>query len=207
MHIPRGYWHQATRADRDGGMSLHITFGFPKRTGVDWLAWLADQARGTEVFRHDLLRGTGDEPGRIAQERALADAAVELVRSSPPAAFLASREQEQPPRRHPPALPVGCRDEEPGSVVCITEFEPTCIADGDNVTVAGGGKRLTVRTKARPALDRLLSGVPVDVATLGAETGVDVRRLADLMIREGMCVGLTPELSSGYTDLIMATDC
>ncbi|WP_246009960.1 cupin domain-containing protein [Actinokineospora cianjurensis] len=35
MHIPRGYWHQATRTDRGAGHSLHITFGFVNRTGVD----------------------------------------------------------------------------------------------------------------------------------------------------------------------------
>ncbi|MCU1685212.1 MAG: myc induced nuclear antigen [Amycolatopsis sp.] len=28
MHIPRGYWHQATRAERGAGFSLHATFGF-----------------------------------------------------------------------------------------------------------------------------------------------------------------------------------
>ncbi|MGH3620375.1 MAG: JmjC domain-containing protein [Sciscionella sp.] len=44
MHIPRGYWHQATRQDRGDGFSLHVTFGFHKQTGVNWLTWLADQA-------------------------------------------------------------------------------------------------------------------------------------------------------------------
>ncbi len=206
MHIPRGYWHQATRAEHTGGMSLHVTFGFPKRTGVDWLTWLADQARGAEVFRRDLVRN-GSEQERVAQERALADAAVDLLRSSPPAAFLADRERMQPPRRHPPALPVDCSGEGPESVVCITEFEPEFVESGENVIVSGGGKRLTFRKKARPALDRLLSGLPVNVAKLGVETGTDVRRLADLVVREGMCVGLTPELFSGYTGLGMTADC
>ncbi|MEV4253853.1 cupin domain-containing protein [Spirillospora sp. NPDC049652] len=37
MHIPRGFWHQATRAERGEGFSLHATVGFVKRTGVTWL--------------------------------------------------------------------------------------------------------------------------------------------------------------------------
>lgn len=45
MHIPRGFWHQATRQDKGNGYSLHLTFSFPKRTGVDYLMWLADQSR------------------------------------------------------------------------------------------------------------------------------------------------------------------
>lgn len=32
MHIPRGFWHQATR---DDGYSLHATFGIVKRVGVN----------------------------------------------------------------------------------------------------------------------------------------------------------------------------
>src|SRR5205823_9167280 len=45
MHIPRGYWHQATRNGNGAGKSLHMTFGFAKRTGVSWLSWLADWSR------------------------------------------------------------------------------------------------------------------------------------------------------------------
>ncbi|WP_416211097.1 JmjC domain-containing protein [Frankia sp. Cr2] len=206
MHIPRGYWHQATRVEHTGGMSLHVTFGFPKRTGVDWLTWLADQAREAEVFRRDLIRN-GSEQERAAQERALADAAVDLLRSSPPAMFLADREGRQPPRRHTPALPADCCDEGAESVVCITEFEPAFVESGEDVIVVGGGRRLTFRKKARPALDRLLSGLPVNVAKLSVQTATDVRRLADLLVREGMCVGLTPELFSGYTALVMTEDC
>ena len=44
MHIPRGFWHQATRADQGEGYSLHLTFGFVKRTGVDWLTWVANKS-------------------------------------------------------------------------------------------------------------------------------------------------------------------
>jgi hypothetical protein len=35
-HVPRGYWHQATRAGLSNWFGLHATFGIVKRTGVDW---------------------------------------------------------------------------------------------------------------------------------------------------------------------------
>ncbi len=54
MHIPRGWWHQATRTGQGSGFSLHATFGLTRRTGIDWLTWIADQARADELFRHDL---------------------------------------------------------------------------------------------------------------------------------------------------------
>jgi ribosomal protein L16 Arg81 hydroxylase len=98
MHIPRGYWHQATRSRHGAGFSLHVTFGFVKRTGVDWLAWLADQAREHELFRQDLLRwGTLGE--QAEQERILTATARELLASLPPSVFLQRREQTQPPGR------------------------------------------------------------------------------------------------------------
>ncbi len=51
MHIPRGYWHRATRNGMAaGGYSLHMTLGFEKRTAVHWLTWLADWSREHEVF-------------------------------------------------------------------------------------------------------------------------------------------------------------
>ncbi|WP_327276861.1 cupin domain-containing protein [Streptomyces sp. NBC_01224] len=55
MHIPRGFWHTATRlGSRSGGHSLHVTFGFTKRTGVTWANFLSDAARADEAFRRDL---------------------------------------------------------------------------------------------------------------------------------------------------------
>jgi hypothetical protein len=38
MHIPRGWWHQATRTGTGDGFSLHATFGLTQRTGIDTAA-------------------------------------------------------------------------------------------------------------------------------------------------------------------------
>ncbi|WP_436840916.1 transposase family protein [Streptomyces flavidovirens] len=55
MHIPRGYWHTATRlGSGEGGRSLRVTFGFTKRTGVTWANSLSDAARADQAFCYDL---------------------------------------------------------------------------------------------------------------------------------------------------------
>lgn len=72
MHIPRGYWHQATRNGRGTGQSMHMTLGFEKRTGVNWLTWLADWSREVEVFRRDLDRWSGCPTDQHAQQQELA---------------------------------------------------------------------------------------------------------------------------------------
>jgi Cupin superfamily protein len=198
MHIPRGYWHQATRQDRGAGFSLHVTFGFVKQTGIDWLSWLTDQARQEEFFRHDLTRwGTPDE--QMEQQRELTDAATRLVTSVPFARFLDARAQSRPPARHVATHglfgPLS-------TVVCVTDFPPAVDQDGELVTVSAAGKKLTFVAKALPALSLLLSGTPVSIAEVTAETGIDAAILADVLVEHDICADVTRELESGYSGLI-----
>lgn len=196
LHIPRGYWHQATRAAHDDPVSLHLTFGITRRTGVDWLTWIADQARERELFRRDLTRS----PAGVEAERArLQEAAIELVRALPPAAFLTARERTRPAARHAPTLP---STQEPEVIVCVTEFAPHLERSDGQLVVYAAGKKITVRDRAEAALELLLSGCPVDLAAAEAQVGFDVRPLARVLLREGICVGLTAELAVGYTGLV-----
>lgn len=198
MHIPRGYWHQATRDESQDPLSLHLTFGFVKRTGVDWLAWLADQAREIELFRQDLTR-SGSAEDRESERERLEAAATSLLGSYPPASYLRSREILQSPARQAPHFPPG---ELPASVVCVTEFAPEVQRGDDTVTVYAGGKRTTVKSKAEAVLSVLLSGCPVDVLTLGDESGLDIRSLAGTLVEEGICAHLTDESLSGFIGLV-----
>jgi len=199
LHIPRGHWHQATRAEPDAPASLHLTFGFTRRTGVDWLAWIADQAREREIFRRDLTRVPAD---REAERARLEEAAIELVRTLRPEAFLTARERSRPPARHAPVLPLAGT---PDVVVCVTEFAPDVERADGQLVIYGGGKKITVRERAEPALDLLLGGCPVDLAAAGAQVGFDVRPLAKVLVQEGICIALTPELAVGYSGFLPGT--
>lgn len=193
MHIPRGFWHQATRGGTGSGKSLHMTFGFAKRTGASWLAWLSDWSREEEVFRRDLDRwgGTGGE--------ALTEAVAKLVERRSPADFLASGGQEATVPRHMPFLDIFGPME---SVVCITHFPPRISERGETVEVVASGKKLTFLARALPALRLLLSGQPVHLDQAASEVGGEVREVAEILTKEEVCAVLTPELSSGYTGLV-----
>lgn len=195
MHIPRGYWHRATRADCGEGYSLHATFGFVKRTAASWLSWLADCARQQELFRHDLRRGDADR----SWSNELILAAQRLAAEHPPGEFLSAREDERGSRRHVRTRGVFGA---PAGVVCITDFAPRLEVGDESVGVVAAGKRITFAQRALPALRQLLSGAPMRLADVRATTGVDAARLAEALIEEGLCAELTDELSSGYTGLV-----
>jgi hypothetical protein len=198
MHIPRGYWHQATRAERGSGYSLHATFGFVKRTGVDWLTWLADRSREHERFRHDLDRW-GNTTQQAEQAQRLLAMVPELVESHPQDAYLATREQERPSRRH--VVTSGIFGP-PTSVVCVTDFPPHIESNGNTVNVKAVGKEMEFVAKAEPALRLMLSGNPANIEQVTDATGVNAGVLAQALIHEGLCAELTAELSAGYVGLV-----
>ncbi|MGH3623649.1 MAG: JmjC domain-containing protein, partial [Sciscionella sp.] len=203
MHIPRGYWHQATRTDRGEGYSLHVTFGFVKRTGVDWLTWVADRSREREPFRHDLARWSG-LGAQTDQQQSLVLEVSRLLAAYPIADYLAVREQERPPPRH---VATGGVFGLPAAVVCVSDFRPQAERRDQTVVVLGGGKKVTFVDKAEPALALLLSGHPVDLAEVTATTGVDAAAVAEPLIKEGVCAELTEALSSGCTGLVPTGTC
>ncbi|MGH3888251.1 MAG: JmjC domain-containing protein [Pseudonocardiaceae bacterium] len=202
IHIPRGYWHQATRTTQGTGYSLHATFGIEQRTGVDWLTWLADRSRDNEIFRHDLIRYSPQE--QHAQAQALAEATCRLATSASPEEFLAVREQQQPPPRRVYTRGVFGP---PAAVACVTDFPPRLHHGENTITVLSAGKKITVAAKAEPALRMLLCGQPVDLAAVSTATGLDAAKLADVLIEEELCAEVTDELLSGYTGLTPNGDC
>lgn len=195
MHIPRGHWHQATRTDQGDGYSLHLTFGFVKRTGVNWLTWLTDQCRREEVFRTDLDRW-GTAGAQDGQKQDLATALAKLSADFPPSAFLAARETDRPAARH---VQTAGLFGPPTALVCVTDFPPLIEVDGKQVRITASGKSITLHAKAEPAVRLMLSGAPVDIEQAGIKTDIDGWELADILIREGLCAELTDELSSAYT--------
>jgi hypothetical protein len=197
LHIPRGYWHRATRAGMGDGHSLHLTFGIVKRTGVTWLSWLADWSRESTTFRRDLDRWSGAAWNE--QQDALTRALADLSRRRTPQDFLTAREAERRPARRVPALRTFGP---PTTVVCITEFPPVVRSSGRDIEVIAAGKKLTFDGDARHVLTEMLSGRPVVIEQCAARTSVDAARVAQILIEEDLCTELSPALSSGYTGLV-----
>lgn len=51
IYLPRGWWHAVTGSAEE---SLHLTFGFQRRTGLDYLRWLIPILEKDPAFREDL---------------------------------------------------------------------------------------------------------------------------------------------------------
>ncbi|WP_433700868.1 JmjC domain-containing protein [Nocardiopsis sp. CA-288880] len=198
MHIPRGWWHTATRVGSGNqGHSLHATFGITKRTGVTWANFLSDAVRADEGFRSDLesARGPIDDEGLLTR-------LSETARANPPSNYLGQLRANTPPQRHMPLVhsfgPLAGTD-----VVAVTEFPPVLAVDDTAVRVTGGGKKLTFHTRVEPALRALLSGHPVRLK----EENNDLRTVAAHLIEEGLCAPMTEGLSWGYTGLVPTVTC
>lgn len=189
LHIPRGWWHTATRAGSGDGVSLHVTFGITRRTGVTWVSYLSDVARGSGLFRTDLGEPDAAAGGLLAARL------NDLAREHDPARYLSDLRASAPPARH---LPYVSALGPPSAVAAVTEFPPLITATGSTVEVRAGGKKLTFAARAEDSLRTLLSGHPVPLA------GGDVMTLGMHLIEEGLCEPLTDESLSAYTGLIPA---
>jgi hypothetical protein len=191
MHIPRGYWHAATRVGCGEGLSLHLTFGITRRTGVTWLQALADEARADDQFRTDL-----ESPDRI-DPQILATRLADLAQRHDPAAYLTQFRSATPASRHLPYVPaLGPLT----GVMAITEYEPHIAEHSGSATVAvtAAGKCLTFAGRAAHDLQVMLSGHPVLLDDAPAE----VVALAHHLVKENLCAPLTDESLSGYTGLV-----
>ncbi|WP_243727109.1 cupin domain-containing protein [Actinocrispum wychmicini] len=198
MCIPRGYWHRATRNDLGQGFSLHASFGLHKRSGADWLAWIADESRSDELFRIDLTRSLHPLV-RERQEDRLNAAACQLIGNRPVTDFLSSRARLCAPSRHVNTLGTFGR---PTAVVCITEYPPEMDSDEKTITVAAAARRVTIDKNLLPAVEMLLSGHPVRLEDIELKTGIDPRSLASTFLDEDICAEATPELLAGYEGLV-----
>lgn len=199
LYIPRGHWHQATREGLDpGGHSLHVTFGFTRRTGINWLTWLADQARAEELLRRDLpTTHRGDQPQVIeAHAAAVVETATRLLAARGVAEMLADRCRTQAPARH---AYLGPMFGAPDAVIAVTEFAPDIEVGPESVVVRAGGHQITFAPAAQAGLRLLLSGQPVRIS--GPDQQV-LRVLATTLLEVGLCAPMTEALWSGCTGML-----
>ncbi|NSC25729.1 cupin [Streptomyces albus subsp. chlorinus] len=193
MHIPRGFWHQATRNGSGSGFSLHATFGITKRTGASYVAWGGDWVRTKEIFRHDLDRNPGADTSELLEELG------EFFQENPPAKYLAAYEQQPFPTRNVPFVDIFGPLK---AVVCNTHFRPRIEVEGSVVSVTAAGRNLLFAGRALPAVRLLLDGGPVGLDAVKEAVGFDVTEIAETLVKEGLCAPLTKELSLGYTGLV-----
>jgi hypothetical protein len=85
LYLPRGWFHGVRGT---GGTSIHLSYGFQRRTGVTYLGWLAGFARHVEAFREDLPRG--EDPADLERHgKLVGEALAQLVQEHPVTEYLA----------------------------------------------------------------------------------------------------------------------
>lgn len=160
MHVPRGWWHNVRGT---GDVSLHLTFGFTRATGIDWAQWLIDKLYAEDLFRQDLPRF-----GSVAEHhRAMAARLASIAESASVDEFLADRDRHFP-QRHRFSLPWPVRYEAAGADTTVEFtplFTPTLRREGGVLTLETAGKRYRFAAQAGPVLDVLMES---RVCTLGA---------------------------------------
>jgi len=165
LYLPRGQWHDVSAI---GEESLHLTIGFNRATGVDLVAWLADQLRSDESFRTDLPRFATAEQRR-AHAATLRARILELAGEDVVDRFLADRDAQAP--AHPrPGLPWSATSDllPDGDDVVVRLLTPRAVLtrDAGRVSLAADGRRLVFAEAAAPVLEVLVDGVAHPVSEL-----------------------------------------
>jgi hypothetical protein len=165
LYLPRGHWHDVSAV---GEQSLHLTIGFNRATGVDLVAWLADQMRVDELFLEDLPRfGTAED--RVTRAKQLREQLVARLTDDVVDRFLADRDAQAPAHSRlglpftaaPGLLPEGDEEE----VLLVVPRAVLERGDG-TIALAAAGKRLVFAAAAEPVLTALLPAQPLSIKTL-----------------------------------------
>jgi hypothetical protein len=96
LYIPRGWWHVALPVAQP---TLHLTVGIHNRTGLDLIAWLADELREHGTFRQDLPRFASQDARREHLTRLRAEILTALSDDSLDR-FLQQHDEAASPRAH-----------------------------------------------------------------------------------------------------------
>jgi ribosomal protein L16 Arg81 hydroxylase len=191
LYVPRGWWHVATPLDEP---SLHLTVSIVPPHAIEFLHWLADQARDEAVVRMDVPR-LADEQTRKAfvhgVSRAMAGAA------SPEAleqflAFWDSRRRARPRLGLPDVTPLQ-RDLEPSTRLRLGQARRIAVTRRDEdgtVQLHANGHTWTGPAVLAPALQRLSATAAMTVGELCQSVPADAARSLRAMLTTLVMIGV-----------------
>lgn len=193
LYIPRGWWHDATPC---GMPTLHVSFSVKKRTGIDYLESLVEALCDDPFLRADVPR-FAPEGRRAEYMEQLRTRVLAAVDGLPLDQYLRGQDARAALGRRP-SLPWPGLAEAACALPNSTTLTPQLRRavelqrDEDGITLAAGGRQLTLGEEAEPVLAFLTSCEPCTVAGLLAKTGAaglsddDVRGLLNQLI----CLGV-----------------
>jgi hypothetical protein len=195
LYLPRGEVHEAELETAD---SVHLTIGIKPRRGVDFWAWLGEQAASESIFSADLTRHQGDVAMHEHEARLKARMRA-LIDSASLGAFLDHDDIQAPLRRR---LSLGVVDRPANDTLIVPALRRRLALDITSPavdTVAIGGKQFSLSAIARRVLDFLAMA---DAQPLGSIVTALDECADDKGIRDAVCelarlglVGLESETS------------
>lgn len=187
LYVPRGHWHEVRGFA--GGISVHLTFGFTRRTGADYLVWLVDRLRDHEIVRRDIPR-FAPEAARASYEADLWECVNARAGGDDLVAYLLDHVTGLPLRRRV-SLPFGADGSIPtdGVVELLTPTAPRlCVHDG-HCELTAGGRRFQFAIILKPMLENLIAArrQPVSVLLSNPDVPSDKAAVAlGLLIAKGL---------------------
>ncbi|MFC4565401.1 JmjC domain-containing protein [Nocardiopsis mangrovi] len=179
LHVPRGWWHTVTGT---GDVSMHLTFGFTRATGIDWARSVLDRLHEVEFLRRDLPRAaTGEE--RSAHHRELLRHLVEAAERHGVDDALAER-ADRFPRRQSFSLEWAVGDAEPGPgtrAEFVPIVAPPLEREGDQVAITVSGSRYRFPAAAGPVISELARLRSATAAELAEGTGAAPETVAAVL--------------------------
>ncbi|MFH8892722.1 JmjC domain-containing protein [Streptomyces sp. NPDC017949] len=179
IHVPRGWWHTV----RGGGeSSLHLTFAFTRRTGYDWLRWVAYRALRNVDVRESLTRA-----GTLAEQRAQAERLVTAFASEAKSLTLADffdAERRGAGGRDAASLPWDVLREHPPVEMVIelaTVLPPLLEVRGEHVVLIAGDQEFALPVVHHAACESLLRERRIGVGELAQRSGASKAAVSALV--------------------------
>ncbi|WP_314409021.1 JmjC domain-containing protein [Streptomyces kroppenstedtii] len=187
IHVPRGWWHTV----RGGGeSSLHLSFVFTRRTGYDWLRWVAYRALHDVDVRESLARAGTPEDQQAQAERVLT-AFVKEARGLTLRDFFDS-ERSGTGGREAAGLPwdvLSARPPAESTVELATVLSPRLDVRDERVVLTAAGQEFALPQAHRVACEVLVEERRIGVGELAERSGTSVAAasaLVSALLRAGL---------------------
>jgi ribosomal protein L16 Arg81 hydroxylase len=165
LYLPRGWWHRVTPVNEP---SLHLTIGVLRPTNADFLSWLLDQAKESDLVRQDFPFATDDD-ARAAHAGALRSVLEEWLQPANIALYGRELDDTHYLDPRPTLQAVGDANPEawdPDSQALFLSTRAQLQDRGTDVCLVVAGTEWRAPKEAAPLLGALINGRPVRIGTL-----------------------------------------
>ncbi|KIH96851.1 cupin [Streptomonospora alba] len=179
LHVPRGWWHTVKGT---GDVSMHLTFGFTRATGIDWARSVLERLYDVDFFRTDLPRFDSAEERRKHQHE-LIRRLVDVAEQHDLDGFLEEHDSRFP-RRQSFALPWavdGATPQAETRVEFVPILPPPMQREGEQVAVTVSGKRYRLPAAAEPVLAELARRPRTTAGELAEDSGTPLETTAAVL--------------------------